>query len=498
MADSVNEPLEEFDINFYKGHPKKKVTFAICIICECTYYKSDFAKLKKTKQVGEHLVVCPEHNLKNISSKSKEDLVLSDTAKSIIAHIKLKQSEKIREELLTEIHNKTVERQNSTVKGSEQEEGNEQDESDFALLIAENTLLKKLVDELQDKNQLQKEVIELQRGKNTEKMSNTKSYAEAAEIKPKPKRIPKITVKVKDPKQKNTMNLLNNCIIDTKNIQTKFVRQKNESEIEISCMNMESVESVQTVLKDKLNNCDINIEQQSNPKIKIIGINNTTDMDLESIEDDINIRNFNRFNKDGKVLHMYINKRNKTTTVLMEVTPDIYKYIRENKNKVFVGHQYCKVYDLINITPCYNCGRFGHNASKCRNDLICIKCSGNHSVKECKNSKVECVNCTYNNEKFRTSLPTDHLPTDRIKCSILKNKIKKYINSVDYPIQPILPTWDEATAWNTIQQIQANDLMYQRRTQPLKNISKKPISATVQRPTPASSASRQRNNDSAA
>ena len=184
-------------------------------------------------------------------------------------------------------------------------------------------------------------------------------------------------------------------------------------------------------------------------------------MSEEDIEDDINSRNFKHFNNGGKVLHMYNNKRNKTSTVFMEVTPEIYKYLRENNNRIFIGHECCRVYDLINITPCFNCGRYGHNASKCRNDSVCLKCAEKHKVVECKNTKVECINCVFNNIKYRTNLTTNHLATDRINCTILKNKIKKIINSTDYPIAPSLPTWDDTS------------LLYQRKTNTVKNITLK-------------------------
>ena len=92
-------------------------------------------------------------------------------------------------------------------------------------------------------------------------------------------RVPKITIKTKDPEQ--TLDLLKNCtncLIAEKSIQTRFVCKKNDSEIEISCMNSTSVEAAEMVLNSNLNNCEIKIEQQGNPKIKIVGINNTTSM----------------------------------------------------------------------------------------------------------------------------------------------------------------------------------------------------------------------------
>ena len=140
------------------------------------------------------------------------------------------------------------------------------------------------------------------------------------------------------------MDLIKNFIASDKSIKTKFLRSKNKNEFEISCMNTESVDTVESMFTTKLQNCDIKIEQENNPKVKIVKVENDTNMTIEEIEEDINNRNFKQFNDSGKVLHMYIHKRNKINTVLMEVTPDIYKYIREKKSKVFIGHQCCRVY----------------------------------------------------------------------------------------------------------------------------------------------------------
>ena len=157
----------------------------------------------------------------------------------------------------------------------------------------------------------------MQKQKSTEIQLVQKSYADVTrEIKPKNKRVPKISAE--------------------KSIQTHFVRKKNDSEIEISCMNSTSVEAAGMILNRNFTNCEIKIEQQGNTKIKIVGINNTTSMKEEEIQEDINKRNFSQFGSGGKILHMYTNKRNKTVTVLMEVTSDIFKFIRENGSKAFV------------------------------------------------------------------------------------------------------------------------------------------------------------------
>lgn len=207
---------------------------------------------------------------------------------------------------------------------------------------------------LEDNNKLQQNVIDLQTEKLKETKTNKKSFSQVlSEPKPKPTRIPLLTIKNKDPNQKNTNQLLTQCLVTEKNIQTKFIRKKNDSEFEISCTNAESLEKIQQVLSAELENCDVEIEKQKNPIIKIVGIENSTNMDIPTMENDINTRNFNQFQDKSKILHTYVNTNNKTTTALLEVPADLYKCIRENKNKIFIGHQCCRSYDLININPCF-------------------------------------------------------------------------------------------------------------------------------------------------
>lgn len=124
----------------------------------------------------------------------------------------------------------------------------------------------------------------------------------------------------------------------------------------------------------------------------------------------------------------------------MEVSSDIYKNIRVNNNKVFIGWQCCRVYDLVNIKPCYNCGRFGHNGAKCKNESTCLKCTQKHTADMCESESLLCPNCSFSNQKYNTAYNTNHEATDSNLCFILKSKIRNYIETTDYPMKPILST----------------------------------------------------------
>lgn len=58
----------------------------------------------------------------------------------------------------------------------------------------------------------------------------------------------------------------------------------------------------------------------------------------------------------------------------MYVKTEVYKYIKEKKNRILVGYKSCKVFDQINVKPRHNCSGFGHGAIICRNSTVCLYC----------------------------------------------------------------------------------------------------------------------------
>ena len=151
------------------------------------------------------------------------------------------------------------------------------------------------------------------------------------------------------------------------------------------------------------------------------------------------MRNFINFDKKCRILHAYTNKKSNLQSIILEVTAEIHKYIKENNNRIFVGYQNCKVFDIINVAPCIKCGRHGHNKLKCRNEPACLKCAGNHKTINCSGEmENKCINCCYTNAKYGTHYDTKHLATDSHACKILQGKIQKLVDATDYIIKPTI------------------------------------------------------------
>ena len=146
------------------------------------------------------------------------------------------------------------------------------------------------------------------------------------------------------------------------------------------------------------------------PKVKVVCIDNVLEMSLKDIEKNINDKNFKNYSIKCEAVHMHSNKRSKLQSFILEVPADIYKNIRENNNKVFVGFQSCRVFDVINVKPCVNCAGFGHNSAKCKNKTTCVRCAGTYKTELC--SSEHNLKCLLSNNKYKTNYNLNHEPTD--------------------------------------------------------------------------------------
>ena len=224
------------------------------------------------------------------------------------------------------------------------------------------------------------------------------------------------------------------------NIHAKGIIVKSENEVIISFVDESSVNITEELLHENLSeHCMIEKEQMLNPQIKVVGIDNTFNMNLTEIEQDINERNFENYDTKCQAVHMYTNKNTNLNSVILEVPATIHRIsqIMEYRKSIFVGYQKYRVFDIINTNPCANCAGFGHNSNKCQNKVICLICAGEHKTVQCDSrNNLKCANCAFSNLKHNTKYDCNHEATDSDNCNIFKNKIRKYIASVDYLIKP--------------------------------------------------------------
>ena len=137
-------------------------------------------------------------------------------------------------------------------------------------------------------------------------------------------------------------------IINCTNKESKHKVSHNKDTVIINYTNKENINSLVNTLGGKLSNSfKIEKEQINNPKLKVIDIDMDHAGDTE-IELDISERNFSNIEDKCKLLHVYTNERTKRKCAIIEVTSSIYKHVKDNKSRLFIGHKSCRVFDIIN------------------------------------------------------------------------------------------------------------------------------------------------------
>lgn len=321
----------------------------------------------------------------NLTS-NQDETILSDEARQIIGEIKLNESKRVQEKLYNEVEktislNRRDYHDNTTLK---------EVDPDMRSIITQNILLKQLNKEIRSKNTLLENTIELMKNNKPIMYSEiTKSNKKII----KQMKVPEIKIFNKtenidaESAFKKITEVLQNDIV----IPFKKVINTKKSGIIVKCVNSDDVTRKSDILQSKLGeNFEVKLQQQNKPKLKIFGI--STELNKDEVENDINERNFYKFEDKCKILHIF-NCANKTQGVIIEVSMKVYEHIVNNQYKVCVGYQCCKAYDDLNMNLGFNCAGFNHNCKKCNKTLKCTFCAGNHVAKNCSDGRqYRCVN----------------------------------------------------------------------------------------------------------
>jgi Zinc knuckle len=109
-------------------------------------------------------------------------------------------------------------------------------------------------------------------------------------------------------------------------------------------------------------------------------------------------------------------------------TPDIDDADRCIKRGIYLN--YClypaeRYAPQFQITQCFNCGKFGHRASQCRQThKTCGKCGENHtSTVECKELAPNCSNCHGHHENWHHECPTRIAERRRLKSLCVQSSL---------------------------------------------------------------------------
>lgn len=82
----------------------------------------------------------------------------------------------------------------------------------------------------------------------------------------------------------------------------------------------------------------------------------------------------------------------KQESIMFEANNDIFKFLIR-KEKISLAMGIVGVEEVIDVSQCFKCCKFGHIARTCQLDIKCHYCGLGHDGRECKSDIYDCINC---------------------------------------------------------------------------------------------------------
>ena len=114
-----------------------------------------------------------------------------------------------------------------------------------------------------------------------------------------------------------------------------------------------------------------------------------------------------------------------------------YTLEREDYNRIIQAGRIKIGYTMIKVKPwefgiqtnqCFNCCKFGHPSSNCKQPTVCLRCAGNHNFKNCtitEKDKYLCNNCKGCHAACSRLCPTMIKIEQEIKLKLQKKRQTK-------------------------------------------------------------------------
>lgn len=199
--------------------------------------------------------------------------------------------------------------------------------------------------------------------------------------------------------------------------------------IELKCKNVSEQSKLHAKTIIELgNDYAVVIPKPRNPKIRVENMSEKfTDVNIIT-----SMKKQNEFLKDSdmKVLHIFEVKHTESYGAIIEVDPNTFKKLMSEK-KVDIGTNTCVVKESLSVLRCFKCCGYNHKSNVCKNKKACLRCGGEHIIKECKATRNECINCKVLAEKLNENLDVNH-PAWSKACTVMQRNIDKAKRRINY------------------------------------------------------------------
>lgn len=142
-------------------------------------------------------------------------------------------------------------------------------------------------------------------------------------------------------------------------------------------------------------------------------------------------------NSECRVVRLWKTKRRSDILqAIVEIDITSYNIIMNSDDKhLIVGLDRCPVYDGIDLVRCFKCSSFNHSSKFCKADMVCPRCSNNHSLADCPDSAIDrCINCVnYKALQLKgnqnVNIDCNHSSLDK-NCVVYQSKLKSLKASI--------------------------------------------------------------------
>lgn len=219
--------------------------------------------------------------------------------------------------------------------------------------------------------------------------------------------------------------------IDQSFVGIKSVRNAKNGAILVECKSMNEADTLVTQANKTIGEkYEIFIEQPKKPKIKIIGMDKEyEDEDLKEIVLRQNEISAIKHLKIVKVIRVPGRKFN-AVSIICEIDSETFQQVMR-RGKLNIEWEVCTVVEHVNVLRCFNCCAYGHRSNDCTKNKKCVKCAGDHDVKDCSSDDEKCINCVTLNIERKLNINVDHPAWSR-DCPVFKRNMKVSKQFIDY------------------------------------------------------------------